>query len=80
MMAVSIGEAATFSYNNPTKLFPTTSGYYKSPAAGRTFDVSLDGQRFLMIKDATETSRRSTANMVVVLNWLEDLRQRVVEK
>jgi len=33
-----------------------------------------------MIKDATETSRRSTANMVVVLNWLEDLRQRVVEK
>jgi eukaryotic-like serine/threonine-protein kinase len=80
MMAVSIGEAATFSYNNPTKLFPTTSGYYKSPAAGRTFDISLDGQRFLMIKDATETSRRSTANMVVVLNWLEELRQRVTDR
>jgi len=81
MMAVSIGDAATFSYGNPTKLFATTSGYYKSPAAGRTFDVSPDGQRFLMIKVATdETSRRSTANMVVVMNWLDDLRQRVPAK
>jgi Tol biopolymer transport system component len=78
--AVSIGEGATFTYGNPTRLFPTTSGYYKSPAAGRTFDVSLDGQRFLMIKDATETSRRSTANMVVVLNWLDELRQREAVK
>jgi len=81
MMAVSIGDAATFSYGNPTTLFATRSGYYKSPAAGRTFDVSPDGQRFLMIKVATdETSRRSTANMVVVMNWLDDLRQRVPAK
>src|SRR5262249_47746998 len=75
--AVSITEGATFSYGNPVKLFATTTGYYKSPSAGRTYDVSPDGQKFLMIKDATETSRRSSANMVVVLNWVDELRQRM---
>ena len=79
MMAVSVGETATFSYGNPTKLFATTGGYYKSPSAGRTFDVSPDGQRFLMIK-VTETSRRSASNMVVVLDWFDELRQRMTAK
>jgi eukaryotic-like serine/threonine-protein kinase len=78
--AVSITEGATFSYGNPVKLFATTTGYYKSPSAGRTYDVSPDGQQFLMIKDATETSRRSSANMVVVLNWLDELRQRMAAR
>jgi eukaryotic-like serine/threonine-protein kinase len=78
--AVPITGGGTFTYGNPTKLFPTTVGYYNSPAAGRTYDVSPDGQRFLMIKDATESSRRSTANMIVVLNWLDELRQRVAAK
>ena len=67
-------------YGNPTGLFPTTAGCNESPAAGRPYDVSPEGQRFLMIKDATETSRRSTANMVVVVNWLDELRQRAAAK
>src|SRR4030095_7491690 len=80
MMAVSIGDTASLRYGNPVKLFATTTGYNKSPAAGRTYDVSPDGQKFLMIKDATEASRRSTANMVVVLNWLDELGQRMTAK
>ncbi len=80
MMAVSIGDTATFSYGNPTRLFATSTVYNRSPAAGRTYDVSPDAQKFLMIKDATETSRRSTANLVVVLNWLDELRERVATK
>jgi eukaryotic-like serine/threonine-protein kinase len=78
--AVPITGGGTFTYSNPTKLFPTTAGYYKSPAAGRTYDVSPDSQRFLMIRDAAESSRRSTANMVVVLKWLDELRQRMAVK
>jgi hypothetical protein len=47
---------------------------------GRTYDVSPDGQRFLLIKDSVGANQASTAtspSMVVVLNWLEELKQRV---
>lgn len=41
---------------------------------GRTFDVSPDGQRFLMIReDAGATSQ----NLVVILNWFQELLERV---
>lgn len=37
----------------------------------RSYDVSRDGQRFLMIKDAVE--RASSPALVVVQNWAEEL-------
>jgi hypothetical protein len=45
-------------------------------APGRTYDISPDGRRFLMIKEnrSAETGPR---NLVVVQNWFEELRQRV---
>jgi hypothetical protein len=46
---------------------------------GRTYDVSPDGQRFLVIKDNAVSDPASTApvpSMVVVLNWLEELKAR----
>ena len=46
--------------------------------SGRTYDVSPDGRRFLMIKDGAVSDPNATpASMVVVLNWLEELKQRV---
>jgi hypothetical protein len=48
------------------------------PQPGVAYDVSPDGQRFLMVKE-TETGR-STAQINVVLNWLEELKQRVPVK
>jgi len=48
-----------------------------------TYDVSSDSQRFLLIKDNAATDQTSTAppaSMVVVLNWLEELKQRVPVK
>ena len=55
----------------------TTRGYDL-----RGYDVSPDGQRFLMVKEhATESTPAppSTA-IVVVLNWAEELKQRVPER
>jgi eukaryotic-like serine/threonine-protein kinase len=43
-----------------------------SNASGRTYDLSLDGKRFLMIKQ-----EEATPSLVVVLNWFEEL-QRLV--
>ena len=46
----------------------------------RAYDVSTDGQRFLMIKDVPSVEPKSTApaaSMVVVVNWLEELMARL---
>jgi serine/threonine-protein kinase len=49
---------------------------YFAAVGGRTYDISLDGRRFLMIKESGEdTSVR--LSMTVVLNWFEELRARV---
>ena len=74
MTRVPIQTAPTFSPGTPTRLFDTR--YYAAEAV-RTYDVSLDGQRFLMIKAAgTDQAPR----MVVVLNWLEELKARLPMK
>jgi serine/threonine-protein kinase len=42
--------------------------------SGRTYDVSPDGQRFLMVK---QPATRAPAQIVIVQNWFEDLRRLV---
>ncbi len=76
MMSVSVQTTPAFSAGNPRKLF---EGY--NFGFGRSYDVSRDGQRFLMIKDNLSGDQSTTtASMVVVLNWLEELKQRVPVK
>lgn len=41
---------------------------------GLRFDVTPDGQRFLMLQDATDLS---SGELKVVLNWVEELRRLV---
>ena len=59
---------------SPTTLFDTR---YYSGGAGRSYDLSPDGQRFLMIK-AAGTEQAPT--MVVVLNWLAKLKAKLPAK
>jgi len=62
----------------PTKLF---EGRYGAEAYhfGRTYDVSRDGQRFLMLKDGSTSEPKAPApSMIVVLNWIEDLKRLVL--
>ena len=66
-MEVSIQTEPTFSADAPRVVLDV--GFAAEPA----FDVSRDGERFLMIqRDAS--SKRS---LVVVLNWLEELKRLV---
>ena len=75
MMSVPVQTTSTFTAGNPTKLF---EGKWYVGQPGRTYDVSADGQRFLMIKDAAGGNQTApSANINVVLNWTEELRQRV---
>jgi hypothetical protein len=65
---------ATFSAGNPARVFDRA---YATPVGFRTYDVSPDGQRFLIIK---EDQNATPAGMVVVLNWFEELKARMSTK
>ena len=81
LMAVAVQTMPTFSAGNPARVFDQP---YLTPNNGRTYDVSPDGQRFLMIKgDRNAVSPQAptpASNMVVVMNWFEELKQRVPVK
>jgi serine/threonine-protein kinase len=65
----------TFIGGHPAKVFDTA---YVEPNPARHYDVSPDGQQFLMVKDrATRDPNATPANMVVVEHWLEELKMRV---
>jgi hypothetical protein len=46
------------------------------------YDVSADGRRFLMIKQAPATGERAAGplQLIVVQNWLAELKRRVPTK
>ena len=70
MMRVPVEAGASFMYGNPVRTI-NVSEYLLEPA-GRPYDISPDGRRFLMIKNDT-TSGAATIN--VVLNWTEELKR-----
>jgi serine/threonine-protein kinase len=76
MMAVPIGATPTFQTGNPSKLF---SGNFYSELNGITYDVAPDSQRFLMIKRST-TDVADKPRILVVDNWIEELKARVPTK
>jgi hypothetical protein len=51
-------------------------GPYLAPNAARTYDVSPDGKRFLMIKEAPrQGDARAAPRLVLVQNFVEDLKR-----
>ncbi len=64
--------SSNFSASSPEMLFEGEFLSEPSASGSRTYDVSADGQRFLMV-EAGETR----AELHVVLNWLEELEARV---
>jgi eukaryotic-like serine/threonine-protein kinase len=74
--------ATSFTAGTPARIL-NTPYHAGSSSRGydlRAYDVSTDGQRFLMIKDVPSADPKSTApaaSMVVVVNWLEELKARL---
>jgi len=74
MMAASIGTQPTLAAAKPQVLF---EGHYETAVYPflQNYDVSPDGQRFLMIKGSEQEAPPTQVN--VVLNWSEELRRLV---
>ena len=52
-------------------------GYFFGSGQGRDWDVSPDGQRFLMLKNVDGNADVTTEQINVVLNWFEELKRLV---
>lgn len=77
LMMVSVDpRGATWSASRPERLL--VPGYYTLAGGdfSTSYDVSRDGQRFLMVK-SDDDARPTDARIVVVRNWFEELRRLV---
>jgi serine/threonine-protein kinase len=72
MMAVPVTLQPGFSADKPKVLFE--GPWLPTPITQPNYDVSRDGQRFLMLKPADED--QGARQIVVVQNWLEELKKR----
>ena len=66
----------TWNNGTPTKLFENR--YHA--AQNRTYDVSPDGQRFLMIKAPGSDQGATLPSVIVVQHWDEELKRLVPTK
>ena len=73
MMAVPVNTTNGLEPRNAIKLF---SGPYCMSLNGRTYDVTPDGQRFVMVKIPGQSVTESP-RIIVVDNWFEELKRRV---
>jgi hypothetical protein len=72
LMAVPVAAGSGFVPGRPIRLFDG-AGYIGAGAhgGGRTYDVSPDGDRFLMVR----ATAQGATPLVVVLNWFEELKR-----
>ena len=84
MMAATVQLTPNFNAGTPAKLFDASSlvldgRFVTNGGTYRTYDVSRDGQRFLMIKNSAGANddRSPPPSMTVVLNWTEELKSKL---
>jgi len=70
--AVDVRVDGTFHASKPRFLFKAPGWVRGSPI--RSWDVSLDSQRFLMVKK-DEMEATPVTDMVLVMNWFQDLQR-----
>ena len=71
-MSVSIQTTPTFVVGKPESLFEDS---YVTTIGPPSYDVTRDGQRFVMVKPAE--SERMRPPIHIVVDWFEELRRRV---
>ena len=80
--SVAVETAPVFKPGTPKKLFPRAAYLGGGTTPGTPWDIHPDGKRFLMIRrpDAPPAAGAKPRKINVVLNWFEELKQRVPVK
>jgi serine/threonine-protein kinase len=78
LMESTVRDGASFAHDTPKAVLDRQSYYYNG-LPPRLYDVSPDGQRFLLMKLPGPDTEADTAppQFIVVTNWIEELKQRV---
>jgi hypothetical protein len=66
-----VAPGQSFTISPPEPLF-STSAYSPVPPVP-AFDISPDGTRFIMLRETTAAERNE---LIVVQNWVEEMRER----
>jgi serine/threonine-protein kinase len=78
---MSVGAVRGPSWAATTPTVVVKEGYFTIPSWwGRSYDVSPDGQRFLMIKEGGADGAAAPTSIVVVQHWVEELKRLVPTK
>jgi hypothetical protein len=80
LMAVTVKTQPTFTFSDPVAL--PIAQIVVGPTGTRNYDITPDGKRFIVILNAaqSQTETRSPLQIQIVLNWFEELKQRVPVK
>ena len=80
LMRVNVGRGLAWTASAPTKLFDPKY-IFGGEAFGRSYDIAVDGSRFLMIKTADSPAQSgSPPAIVVVQHWFDELQRLVPAK
>ena len=79
LMRVGIERGPSWTVTTPSMLLKENDAYFRVPPGyySRTYDISPDGQRFLMIKAAGAEAGAAHPSIVVVQNFGEELKAMV---
>lgn len=77
MVAVDVSLGGSFTAGTPRILWEATSGRYPAGTGGRAYDVVPDGGRFLIIRQRDAAPQPPMTHVVLVQNWLEELKRLV---
>jgi Tol biopolymer transport system component len=76
MMVVDVKLSDVFTAGRPRVLWEAMGTRYPGGTGGRTYDVAPDGQRFLMIQQKDSAPQTPPTFVVLVQNWLDELKRR----
>ena len=74
MSVAATSGGGTLELGKPVALFDVTPYFFGG--IGRNYDITPDGRRFVMVKEAADGPNR-VVPITIVLNWIEELRARM---
>jgi serine/threonine-protein kinase len=80
MMVVDVTLGDVFSAGRPRVLWEAMRVRYPPGTGGRTYDVAPDGRRFLLTQQRDDAPQPPITHVVIVQNWLEELKRLAPKK